>query len=73
MRDFAAPETTGEFPHEEAESIAMMKFLESIVPTEPEARRTLMGVATLALPLSAFMSEKWTALKTAQSAAGVKQ
>lgn len=70
MSDFAAPETTGEFPHEEAESIAMMKFLESIVPTEPDARRTLMGVATLALPLSAFMSEKWTALKKAQPAAG---
>jgi hypothetical protein len=70
MSDFAALETTGEFPHEEAESIAMMKFLESIVPTEPDARRTLMGVATLALPLSALMSEKWTTLRRVQPASG---
>jgi 2-polyprenyl-6-methoxyphenol hydroxylase-like FAD-dependent oxidoreductase len=71
MSDFAAPETTGEFPHEEAEAIAMMKFLESMVATEPDARRTLIDVATLALPLSAFMSEKWTTLRKAQLAAGV--
>jgi hypothetical protein len=70
MSDFAAPETTGEFPKEEAEAIDMMKFLESLVAKDPNALRTLVGVATLELPLSAFMSEHWTKLRMAQTAAG---
>src|SRR5262249_47884145 len=57
MSDFAAPETTGEFPQEEAEAIDMMKFLQSIAPKDPDARRTLVGVATLEVPLSPFMSD----------------
>src|SRR5262249_32755992 len=69
MSDFAAPETTGDFPQEEAEAIDMMKFLESIVAKDPNALRTLVGVATLELPLLAFMSEHWTRLRMAQSAA----
>jgi len=70
MSDFAAPETTGEFPKEEAEAIDMMKFLESLVAKDPNALRTLVDVATLELPLSAFMSEHWTKLRMAQTAAG---
>ena len=71
MSDFAAPETTGEFPQEETESIAMMRFLQSLVGKDPAAGRTLVGVATLQLPLSAFMSEHWTRLRKAQPAPGV--
>jgi 2-polyprenyl-6-methoxyphenol hydroxylase-like FAD-dependent oxidoreductase len=68
MSDFAVPETTGEFPQEEAEAIDMMQFLRSVVGKDPDAGRTLIGVSTLALPLSAFTSEKWTTLRKAQPA-----
>jgi 2-polyprenyl-6-methoxyphenol hydroxylase-like FAD-dependent oxidoreductase len=67
LSDFAAPETTGDFPEDEAESIAMMKFLESIAGEEPDALRTLIGVSTLMAPLSIFTSERW---REAQAAAG---
>jgi 2-polyprenyl-6-methoxyphenol hydroxylase-like FAD-dependent oxidoreductase len=70
LSDFAAPETTGEFPKEETQAIDMMKFLESIAATDPEARRTLMAVGTLMAPLSSFMSEHWTKLKMGQTHAG---
>ena len=66
LSDFAVPETTGEFPQEEAEAIEMMKFLQSIAPKDPDAGRTLLGVWTLELPLSTFMSEHWTKLRMAQ-------
>ena len=59
MSDFATPQTTGDFPNEEAEAISMMKFLQSIAPKDADALRTLVGVATLEVPLSAFMSEHW--------------
>jgi 2-polyprenyl-6-methoxyphenol hydroxylase-like FAD-dependent oxidoreductase len=66
MSDFAAPQTTGDFPNEEAEAISMMKFLQSIVRKDADALRTLVGVATLQLPLSAFTSEHWTKLRAEQ-------
>ena len=66
MSDFATPQTTGDFPNEEAEAISMMKFLQSIAPKDADALRTLVGVATLEVPLSAFMSEHWTKLRMAQ-------
>ena len=66
MSDFAAPETTGEFPHEEAEAIAMMKFLESIVATEPDARRTLIDVATVTDRIKAGKDDKSKLEKTVE-------
>ena len=66
MSDFATPQTTGDFPNEEAEAISMMKFLQSIAPKDADALRTLVGVATLEVPLSAFMSEHRTKLRMAQ-------
>jgi len=66
MSDFAAPQTTGDFPNEEAEAIGMMKFLQSIARKDADALRTLVGVGTLEVPLSAFMSERWTKLRMAQ-------
>ena len=44
----------------------MMKFLQSIARKDADALRTLVGVATLEVPLSAFMSEHWTKLRMAQ-------
>jgi len=70
LSDFAAPQTTGEFPQEEAEAIEMMKFLQSIAPKDPDAGRTLLWVSTLELPLAAFMSEHWTKLRMAQPDGG---
>jgi 2-polyprenyl-6-methoxyphenol hydroxylase-like FAD-dependent oxidoreductase len=70
LSDFAAPETTGEFPQEEAEAIEMMKFLQSIAPKDPDARRTLIGVSTLEVPLSTLISEHWTKLRMAQPDGG---
>jgi 2-polyprenyl-6-methoxyphenol hydroxylase-like FAD-dependent oxidoreductase len=70
MSDFAAPETTGEYPQEEAEAIGMMKFLQSIAPKDPAALRTLVGVQTLEVPLSAFMSKHWTKLRMTQPDGG---
>lgn len=43
----------------------MMKFLQSIAPKDADALRTLVGVATLEVPLSACMSEHWTKLRMA--------
>ena len=48
----------------------MMKFLQSLAPKDPDARRTLVGVSTLEVPLSTFMSEHWIKLRMAQPDGG---
>jgi 2-polyprenyl-6-methoxyphenol hydroxylase-like FAD-dependent oxidoreductase len=57
--DFQDPRTTGDFPVEEIQSLAMFQLAATRADTDPEAARLVSDVMTLARPLSALHEPPW--------------
>jgi 2-polyprenyl-6-methoxyphenol hydroxylase-like FAD-dependent oxidoreductase len=57
--DFQDPRTTGDFPAEEIQSLAMFQLAAMRADTDPEAAQLVSDVMTLARPLSALHEPPW--------------
>jgi flavin-dependent dehydrogenase len=57
--DFLDPRTTGDFPVEEAQSLALFMALVAISDTDPEAAQLAIDLVTLVRPLSALHEPPW--------------
>jgi 2-polyprenyl-6-methoxyphenol hydroxylase-like FAD-dependent oxidoreductase len=58
--DFQDPRTTGDFPHEELESLGMLMVLGTLADDDPEAAQLLNDVVTLSQPLAALHRPPWS-------------
>jgi 2-polyprenyl-6-methoxyphenol hydroxylase-like FAD-dependent oxidoreductase len=65
--DFMDPRTTGDFPTEELQSLAMFQVLAGLADTDADAARLATDIFTLARPLAALHEPPWPD-KLAQSA-----
>jgi 2-polyprenyl-6-methoxyphenol hydroxylase-like FAD-dependent oxidoreductase len=59
--DFQDGRTTGDFPMEEWQSLAMFQLAVSLADTDPEAAKLTADIFTLARPLSALLEPPWPA------------
>lgn len=66
--DFLDGRTTGDFPVEEMQSLAMLRLATTLADTDPEAAQLTADIITLVRPLSALRTPPWPE-KLAQSAA----
>jgi hypothetical protein len=57
--DFQDGRTTGDFPMEEMQSLAMFQRAVSLADTDPEAAQLTADIFTLARPLSALQQPPW--------------
>jgi 2-polyprenyl-6-methoxyphenol hydroxylase-like FAD-dependent oxidoreductase len=65
--DFQDPRTTGDFPVEEIQSLAMLQLAAARADTDPEAAQLVTDIFTLRRPLSALHEPPWPK-RLAQSA-----
>ena len=65
--DFQDPRTTGDFPAEEIQSLAMFQLAVARTDTDPEAAQLITDIVTLARPLAALHQPPWPE-RLAQSA-----
>ena len=66
--DFLDRRTTGDFPVEEMQSLAMLRLATTLAATDPEAAQLAADIITLVRPLSALHTPPWPE-KLAESAA----
>ncbi|HVC69094.1 MAG TPA: hypothetical protein VNC61_02400 [Acidimicrobiales bacterium] len=57
--DFQDARTTGDFPLEEVESLAMLLVLGTLTESDPEAAQLLTDIVTLSRPLAALHESPW--------------
>lgn len=57
--DFQDGRTTGDFPMEEIQSLAMFQLAVTLADTDPEAAQLTADIFTLARPLSALHEPPW--------------
>ena len=57
--DFRDRRTTGDFPVEELQSLAMFQLAVTLADTDPEAARLVADIGTLVRPLSALHTPPW--------------
>ena len=57
--DFRDRRTTGDFPVEELQSLAMFQLAVTLADTDPEAARLTADIGTLVRPLSALHTPPW--------------
>jgi len=58
--DFQDARTTGDFPHEELESLGMLLVLGALTGTDPEAAQLMTDIVTLSRPLAALHESPWS-------------
>ncbi len=57
--DFRDSRTTGDFPEEDLQSLAMFLFVATLADTDPEAAQLVTDIFTLTRPLSALHEPPW--------------
>jgi 2-polyprenyl-6-methoxyphenol hydroxylase-like FAD-dependent oxidoreductase len=57
--DFQDGRTTGDFPGEELQSLALLQFVATLAETDPEAAQLASDIFTLTRPLSALHEPPW--------------
>jgi 2-polyprenyl-6-methoxyphenol hydroxylase-like FAD-dependent oxidoreductase len=57
--DFQDGRTTGDFPAEELQSLALLQFVATLAETDPEAAQLASDIFTLTRPLSALHRPPW--------------
>ena len=57
--DFRDRRTTGDFPVEELQSLAMFQHAVTLADTDPEAAQLVADIGTLVRPLSALHTPPW--------------
>jgi 2-polyprenyl-6-methoxyphenol hydroxylase-like FAD-dependent oxidoreductase len=57
--DFQDSRTTGDFPEEELQGLAMLLFVTTLADTDPEAAQLVSDIFMLARPLSALLEPPW--------------